>query len=453
MWSYVNKTDLELFINAYPNLADGFDEINLFETDDKIIVPRLFHNNFPNYINIFESKEDVIPIPVFFKFIGTLRKEQPEAIKAVLDIYQKQKFVNGILKCVPGFGKTVISAYIASKLGLKTCIVIDNENLLQQWLESFLTFTDLKPEEIGLIKGKHFVIDRPVVIASVQTLLSKIKTDMSKNFKIIDEARFGLVIFDEVHNTSSSSKFAKASLLFRTKNILGLSATPFQSGIAEILMRNTIGQNVYETKVYDLKPTYVLNYYDSKLSGKYSYVLGKMPDYIKRKAFYNSIIIKSPEYLNIIIKLVKKRLGEGHIVLILAFTKAQIKLISERLDEENIEHRRFYGDEKDELDKVNVRVVIATYAYAGKGIDFEQLSSLILGTNLAGKKSLIQVVGRILRSSTEGRIKKTPVVDDLIDMCFPSLFLPDVKTKKNIIKQEFDCKIIDVKDEDTFSGE
>jgi superfamily II DNA or RNA helicase len=343
--------------------------------------------------------------------------------------------------------KTVVATYIASKIGVKTCIVIDNENLLNQWVESFLKFTNLKPEELGLIKGKHFVIDRPVVIATVQTLLSKIKTDIHKNFQIIDAARFGLIFYDEVHNTSSSSKYARASLLFRTKNFIGLSATPFQSGIAEILMKNTIGEIIYETKHYDLKPTYVLNHYDSKLTGKYTYVLGKMPDYIKRKAFYNSIIVKSPEYLKIILKLVKKRLEEGHVVLILVFTKAQIKLISEGLDQENIEHRRFYGDEKDELDKANVKVVLATYSYAGKGFDFEQLSSLILGTNLAGKKSLIQVVGRILRASTEGKIKKAPIVDDLIDIGFPSLFLPDIRAKKSIIKNEFNCVIKDVVNE------
>jgi superfamily II DNA or RNA helicase len=331
-------------------------------------------------------------------------------------------------------------------MGVKTCIIIDNENLMNQWIESFLKFTDLKPEEIGLIKGKHFVVDRPVVIATVQTLLSKIKTDMHKNVQLIDAAKFGLIFYDEVHNTSSSSKYARASLLFRTRNFIGLSATPFQSGIAEILMKNTIGEIIYETKHYDLKPIYVLNYYDSKLSGKYSYVLGRMPDYIKRKAFYNSIIVKSPEYLKIITKLTKKRLSEGHVVLILVFTKAQVKLISDGLTAEAIEHRRFYGDEKDELDKANVKVVIATYSYAGKGFDFEQLSSLILGTNLAGKKSLIQVVGRILRAATEGKIKKTPIVDDLIDMCFPSLFLPDVKNKKAVITNEFGCEIRDVRE-------
>lgn len=447
MWSYINKTDLESFINTYSELSEGFNEINLYETEDRVFVPRLFHTNYPKFIQVFKSGETITPCQTFFKFTGTLREGQIDSVNTILDIYRINKTVNGIAKCPPGFGKTVISAYIASTIGLKTCIVIDNENLMNQWVDSFLKFTDLKPEDIGLIKGKHFVVDRPVVIATVQTLLSKIKTDMHKNFQVIDAARFGLVFFDEVHNTSSSSKYAKASLMFRTKNIIGLSATPFQNGTAEILMRNTIGQNIYETKHYDLKPLYILNYYDSKLSGKYSYVMGKMPDYIKRKAFYNSIIIKSPEYLKIIIKLIKKRLAEGHTVLILVFTKAQIKLISDELDKEAIDHRRFYGDEKDALDKATVKVVVATYSYAGKGFDFEQLSSLILGTNLAGKKSLIQVIGRILRAATEGKIKMTPVVDDLIDMCFPSLFLPDVKTKKNVVKTEFGCEIQDVRDE------
>jgi len=77
---------------------------------------------------------------------------------------------------------------------------------------------------------------------------------MHKNFGLIDSAKIGLVIYDEVHNTSSSSKFAKASLLFRTKNFLGFIGDTIQSGIAEILMKNTIGEIIYETKHYELKP-------------------------------------------------------------------------------------------------------------------------------------------------------------------------------------------------------
>ncbi len=453
MWTFIQKDDVETFLNKYPHLAEGFDDIKLYETEDNIFLPRLFYKNFPNGIKVFESRETPKFEPTFFKFIGKLRPEQIDIVQSVINTYNENHGqINGIIKARPGLGKTVLSTFIAAQLGLKTCIIIDNENLMNQWIDAFLTFTDLKAEEIGLIKGKHFVIDKPVIIATVQTLLSKIKTDMHKNFGLMDTARIGLVIYDEVHNTSSSSKFAKASLLFRTKNFLGLSATPFQSGTAEILMKNTIGEIIYETKHYELKPTYILNHYDSGLTGKYAFVLGKMSDYIKRKAFYNSIIVRSSNYLNLIIKLIRKRLNEGHIILVLCFTKAQVKLISERLDKEGIDHRRFYGDEKDEIDKNNVNVLIGTYAYIGKGFDFQQLSSLILATNLAGKKSLIQVVGRILREGDKN--KKAPIVDDLIDRGFPSLFLPDMKSKKSVIKGEFNCEIIDVvEDQEIQEGE
>jgi len=442
MWSYIQTENVENFINKYPQLAEHFDEICLYQSGNKLFVPRLFNQNFKEYVETFSSN-NVSFIPTFFKFTGTLRDEQVEIVKSILDRYKNNnKQINGIIKARPGLGKTVLSVYLAAKLGVKTCVIVDNENLMSQWISSFVNFTDLTPDDIGLIKGKHFIIDRPIIIATVQTLLSKIKTDMFKNFQLIDKAGIGLVFYDEVHNTSSSSKYARASLLFRTENYIGLSATPFQYGIAEILMKNTIGEIIYETKRYDLKPTYILNHYDSKLTGQYSFILNKMPDYIKRKAFYNSIIIKSSEYSKMILHLVQKRLSENHVILILVFTKAQVLLISDLLKNESIEHRRFYGDEKDELDKENVKVVIATYSYAGKGFDFVQLSSLILGTNLAGRKSLIQVVGRILRDG--GKSKNAPVVDDLIDIGFPSLFLPDIKAKKNIIKNEFNCAIKEV---------
>ena len=314
--------------------------------------------------------------------------------------------------------------------------------MLKQWIVAFKDFTDLKESEIGIIKQKMFAIDTPISIAFVQTLISKVKTNLLKFFEEIEIAGFGLVLFDEVHSTSSAPKFAKSSLLFRTQNIIGLSATPFQTGTAEILMKNTIGEIIFENKHYELKPKYILNYYDSKLTGKYCFVMSKMNDNIKRKGFYNSIIVKSPIYYDLILSLVKKRLSEEHVIMILCFTKIQVTSISEMLEREGISNRKFYGDEKEKVDKENVKVLVVTYAFAGKGFDFVQLSCLILATNLAGRKSLIQVIGRILRTYT-GKIP--PVVEDLIDLAFPSMFLPDVKAKKAIIKEEFNCEIADAR--------
>jgi len=108
VWCFIKKEKLEGFINKYPALAEGFDEINLYETEDKIFLPRLFYKNFPDGIEIFESKDIVIPSSTFYKFTGTLRDEQAEMIRVITAIYnQNGGQINGIAKARPGFGRYI----------------------------------------------------------------------------------------------------------------------------------------------------------------------------------------------------------------------------------------------------------------------------------------------------------------------------------------------------------
>ena len=73
-------------------------------------------------------------------------------------------------------------------------------------------------------------------------------------------------------------------------------------------------------------------------------------------------------------------------------------------------------------------------------VDYKELSCLILCTPLAGKKSLIQVIGRILRTSIN---KLAPMIIDLADMSIPTFTIPEVRMKKQIISNEFACEIIE----------
>ena len=68
------------------------------------------------------------------------------------------------------------------------------------------------------------------------------------------------------------------------------------------------------------------------------------------------------------------------------------------------------------------------------------MSCLILACPLAGKKSLIQVVGRVLRSDDN---KLNPVVIDLADMSIPMFTIPEIRMKRKIIEDEFMCDIIE----------
>ncbi|MFW6242585.1 MAG: DEAD/DEAH box helicase, partial [bacterium] len=342
----------------------------------------------------------------------------------------------GILKARPGIGKTVMSTYLTCKLGFKTLIVVDNSNLLKQWVNAFYNFTDIEPEDISVFKQKIFQTDTPITIAMIQTLTRRLKNDMKKTYELVNSNKFGFIIYDEVHNTSSATEFAKGSLLFRTKNVLGLSATPFQTGISELLMIYTIGDVIYETNDYDLIPEFKFILYDSQLENKYKLVIGKSQDYKIKKAIYNKGIIDSEIYRNLILEYTKKLLKDNHKIMIICFTKKQVQVLSELLTSQGIQNTMFYGEQK--VINYNEQILVATYSFAGKGFDYADLSAMILACPLAGKKSVIQTVGRILRS---GENKIQPVVIDLIDLAVAHTSLRELKIKKSIVSEEFKCKI------------
>lgn len=438
MWCYLPIEHEERYLRKYPQFQEYWSELILLKTEKTYFLPRLFYYNYParGLVQYFGKVQ--VPLGrINLKFNGKLRPAQQEAAKVVEDLFFKQQYVNAILKLPPGAGKTILAVYLAIKLKLKTCIVIDNSELLKQWVEAIMTFGNLTEGDIGLIRGKIYNVDKPFTIAMTQSLGSKLKRNFNPFMKKIDRAQFGLVIYDEVHCTSSSEMFAKVSVFFRTPNILGLSATPFHNGVAEVLMKNTIGNIEYESNAYEMTPNYNLVFYHSKLQ-KYTFVMNKMTDYIQKKSYYNSLLVKSEPYLDLIVRLSQKLRNEKHNVIIICMTKKQVDLISERLTAAGLENRKFNGDNR-EIDKENDTIIVATYSLIGKGFDMSRLSGLILASLFSGKKSLIQVCGRVLRSEP-GKIK--PVIFDLIDNCFPMFTIPEVRRKKKIITEEFPgCKI------------
>jgi superfamily II DNA or RNA helicase len=258
-----------------------------------------------------------------------------------------------------------MSVYLASQLKIRTLIIVDKQELMKQWIKAFLEFTDLTVDDIGIVQQKNFGVDRPVIIAMGQTLQSYLKKGIKEAFKLFDKNRIGFVIYDEVHTTSSAPVFSKISLLFRTRNILGLSATPFHTGLSEILMKNTIGEIIYETKNYDLRPEYHLVYYKSNLDSKKLYLLSKITDFLQRKALYNKFIVESQNYVDLITAQSKKMRDLGHRIIIICFTKAQVMKISDELTNKGLENTRFFGDERD-IDYTE-NILVATYSFAGKG--------------------------------------------------------------------------------------
>ena len=441
MWSVINKKDFSKFIDQYPELAEEQELYKLYETDDKIFLPRFFFKNYQSkFINLYNPEPHIERINLTFN--GEPRDNQRPLIHTILSTYDRDQQINGIIKCYCGFGKTACSIYLATKLGMKTLFIVDKDSLYKQWVQEISKFTNITPEDIGIIKGNVFVVEnKPFVVTTVQTLVSKIKRNPKEMYEKMKAAGFGLVIFDECHNTSASEMYSKSSILMSAPNIIGLSATPFKPGGQDILMKNVIGKILYDEANYKSIPEISFHLYHSGLTN-YSKRMGFL-DFVTAKAFYNKIITSSKTYMNLISKFVKEDMKAGHKTIVICWTEKQLQAISDRLTQDKIEHRQFYGKKREFSH--DDKVLVVTYKYAGTGFDFKELSSLIYAAPLSGRVSLIQTAGRVLRDC-EG--KQQPKIRCLVDLSFPSQSYPEYKRAKKIFREEFqNVKIIDVEEE------
>jgi len=445
IWTILRNKNIDDYFYQYNQFADFKEQLQLSKTDEYTFLPRYMSQTNPSQFLIRHSdktwKGKIINANWNNEY--ELKPEQKilcSPIYSLITNTYNNKI--GIIKARPGIGKTVMAVALTCAVKKKTLIILDNSNLIEQWTDAISRFANIKPENIGLIKGTKFTTKEHTqfTIAMVQTLMSKVKRDIVGFYNKMKDCGFDLVFFDECHKTTCGPKFAMASLFLNTKNIIGLSATPFADFIHKVFMDNTIGDIVVEDANYELTPQYNLVTYSSNLTAKYGKFVMSAGDMIKQRARFISKLTESYNYKHIMIDLVRGLLKDGHCIVIIVFTKILVETIHDWLKAEGIDSRRFYST-KTNIDKENDKVVIATYAYAGAGFDMKRLSAAIIGTPLSGRKSLIQVIGRIVRS-LQG--KNNPVVYDLVETGFAGLFTREIGRKTNIIKNEFKCKINEI---------
>lgn len=201
----------------------------------------------------------------------TKRDYQIEAENAVFDELSKPDGSNRqLLVLATGLGKTFIAGNIIERRNQRTLWLTHTEDLIDQSAisivenllgmdhakhisdhDGFIEFTkkikhDLfasKEERhvlnsIGLIKRELFDINKPIVVASVQTIvrrLSKINPD-----------HFDLIIVDEAH-LSAADTWTKVIEHFNFNLLLGLTATPHRAD--GISLTNLFDKIVFERNI------------------------------------------------------------------------------------------------------------------------------------------------------------------------------------------------------------
>lgn len=385
------------------------------ESDKRIYVPRYYglqKYGIPDKCTISEgtSCENLI-------FEGTLREQQMEPvnnfIKAACDPLKR----GGIISVPCGFGKTIMSVYLACHFKKKTMFVSHKDFLNQQFLETVNKF--VPTAKVGIIKqSKVDIAGKDVVIASLQSLAMRdYDTEIFKEF--------GLVIIDEVHHLGAEV-FCRAFNKLNVNMILGLSATLNRKDGMRKVFEYFIGKSVYRhVKKEKIQVNVEIHkYFDPHNS--YSANLQLWNGKPNSAAMINNICSFAPRtrYIIDILKRVLKTESERKI-LILSERRAQLSeieriIVSENIGKDGTDGKDGTGgvgyyvggmNQKTLDESAEKQIILATYQMASEGMNIPTLNTVIFASPIA---DIQQSIGRILREKPEER-KYIPLCIDIWD--------------------------------------
>jgi len=372
-----------------------------------ILIPRNYNIQICNQdvIDLNDSGED---ISIEFKS-GFRNELQKNAHDGMINNS------NVVLCMQPGEGKTVVAISVICTLKKKSIIFVHKDSLATQWKERFLQHSDIKEEDIGMLKTADYleVLQKPIVISTVQTLCSMIKR-LPNIEKILHDSKFGIAFWDECHTSVSAEMFSLSSLYMPVKRAYGLSATPNRSdGNSDIIEKHVGKTFIPDGSGQTLEPRIIVLKFDhGVMSVHRNYVMNDFSTgqwkFSRDKYLKMLISKKNQRYSSIMSKICKYIYSSQRISL---FLSDRIKILDECskvIPKEDVGFFIPRSGEKRDSDLLK-KFVFSTYGSARDGTDRPQFDCLVMATPTS---NLAQCCGRVLRAYPG---KKQPVIFDAVD--------------------------------------
>lgn len=347
-------------------------------------------------------------------FNGTLRPYQEEAVDAYLKSAEVGK--DGVISLHCGAGKTTVALAIAARLGMKTLVIVNEENLGKQWEERIAQF--LPRAKVGWIQRDRCEIDgNDIVIAMLQTLAVR-KFDVKETL-----AKFGLVMVDEAH-TIGSEVYTRCLMQACAPYMLGLTATPRRKdGLTDVIHWFLGNVVVYRPHAPDSTVKVDAVHYESH-EPDYAEQVFNVKGLLDSARMMNKVASWRPRN-ELIADKVLEVLKESPLRQVLVLTQRrelQLEPLKELLIERGLPETdigvlvgRDGTNVKQHEATVNhaktARVILATYHKAKQGLDIPTLNCLVLATP---ERDVEQSVGRILRGLACER-EINPLIVDVVD--------------------------------------
>lgn len=426
------KKELHVIPKATTDFGEPKDESfdTFAETTDKLFIPKFYALKKFDPKKIKDTIKSTNSSDIKFK--GELRDYQNNIVNDVIPKFQKNG--GGIISIPTGRGKTVIAINIATKLKVKTLIVVHKTFLANQWKERILQYTNCS--DIGTIQGTKIETTQQFVIGMLQSISMKdYEVDIFKNFD--------LIIYDECHHLGAKV-FSQALLKINSKYTLGLSATVARSDRTEKVFFNFLGDMLYN-EVAELKHKVKIEVHNYSIKNKYfREIIGKNGKSIQPIMVSNLTLI--PERDSYIYDLIYnlKMAEPSRKILILSGRIDQLKKLNEMLKVVFEGETGFYiGGMKEKDLKISETkdLIFASYEMVSEGLDIQALDTMVL---LTPKAKVVQIIGRILRKKPED-YENQPLIIDIVDQISSFIFL-GMARKKVYTSRNYEITYNNVKD-------
>jgi len=347
-----------------------------------------------------------------FTFRGSLTPVQEEAAHALLG------HDTGVFVAPPGFGKTVVGAFLVAARARSTLILVHRKPLLDQWVSQLALFLGLDLHEIGQISAGKRRPGGRLDVAMIQSLVRKGKVDDAV-------AAYGHVMVDECHHLGAFT-FERVLSEVKAKFVVGLTATPYRRDGHQPIIHMQLGPVRFVADWHKPGSERPLNH---RLIVRETGLF--LPD-TDRDAGIQEVyaaLTTDARRNELIVGDVKRALEEGRSPIVLTERRDHLELLADGLRgfaQHTVVLQGGMGSKKrrEEFGRLasipdgESRLLLATGRYVGEGFDDARLDTLFLALPVSWKGTLVQYVGRLHRSrpgKTEARIY------DYVDAAVPVL--------------------------------
>lgn len=373
-----------------------------YETETHLVCPREFIP-FERWGDMqFEIEDrtfDDFPEVEGIEMVSPLRDDvQRESLLKMLERG------SGILSLGCGKGKTVVALAAWVETRMPGLVVVNEGTLMNQWIERIVEHTNLDEDDIGVYQGDNDDWEHPITLATVQTLVARVKED---ELPIEFQDHFGVSIYDEVHMLGAP-EFNKTASLGRGIR-WGLSATPGRADGMELLYQYHIGPILYQNLEQDEIPqTWFIRTgigLDEKTARGLQDGTGDL-----NLAYLYTWLSEHPERNKKILEWIDTGVRDGRTNLVLTPRVEHVKWLHEQYKDQEVKTGAIYGEVKvkDRTTALNESDLIFAITKLGRqGLDRQELDTLTLLIPVADEGMMQQIYGRIQRSHPD---KNPPAV-------------------------------------------